>query len=361
MSPDTETGRSDKATGRGKFLYRAMYISISLACWSTVFIETAQAQIQLVNHSAKACLDANGMTFGQQVWIEGGQFVMGDDSTYAEEAPAHGVSVSGFWIDVHEVTNAQFARFVKETGYVTVAETKPSTYTIAAAEIPDAMGQPGSIVFSPPADGQSLRYWWNWVPGAYWRHPEGLGSTIEGRDNYPVVHIAYEDAAAYAQWAGRSLPTEAQFELVARNRRDSRFAWEGNLLAPGGHHHANTWQGDFPLQDTAEDGHRGLAPVGCYDANDYGVFDMIGNVWEWTGNWYFPGHRLVEPPDPQGPELHESYSPDHPGAPVKVIKGGSYLCAESYCLRFRPAARQAQETGLGTSHIGFRTVLNRAR
>ena len=347
---------SDTAKQNSRWLMRFV---ISLY-GASVCVESVNAQIPSTSQFAQSCIVTGEEPFSQQVWIEGGQFVMGDDSTYAEEAPAHGVVVSSFWIDVHEVTNAQFGRFVEETGYVTVAERIPFIETSTATEIPLAMRQPGSIVFSPPDEGQSLHYWWSWVPGAHWRQPEGPDSNIEGKENFPVVHIAYEDAVAYAEWAGRSLPTEAQFELVARNRRNSRFAWHHDGPGPRGHYRANTWQGEFPLEDTAEDGHRGLAPVGCYPANDYGVYDMIGNVWEWTSNWYFPGHRLIEPSDPQGPELHESFSPDHPGTPVKVIKGGSYLCAESYCLRFRPAARQAQETGLGTSHIGFRTVLNEA-
>ncbi|MBT8146205.1 MAG: formylglycine-generating enzyme family protein, partial [Gammaproteobacteria bacterium] len=185
------------------------------------FRQTTAVQAANPETVATSCLSDASSGFGSQVWIEGGLFIMGDDSTYSEEAPAHGVTLSGFWIDSHEVTNGQFARFIADTGYITVAERQPPAEAIPSGQIPSAMSEPGSVVFRPPSSGQPLRYWWGWVPGANWRHPEGAGSTIKGRDNFPVVHVAYEDAAAYAEWAGRSLPTEAQFELVAKNRRDS--------------------------------------------------------------------------------------------------------------------------------------------
>lgn len=335
---------------------------IMLAAWGSIALSgPALAQS---GHAATAeadCYQPVADSPGPLQWVEGAEFVMGDDHTYPEESPAHGVQVSGFWMDVHEVTNAQFARFVQETGYVTVAERPSAAPQDSDAPWPPGMHEPGSVVFAPPPPGQALRFWWTWVPGAYWRQPEGPGSSIAGREHYPVVHIAYEDAAAYARWAGRELPTEAQFELAARNGPDASSGWQVNLHHTDGRHSANTWQGDFPQQDQGEDGFRGLAPVGCFGTNRQGIHDLIGNVWEWTSNWYFPGHRLIEPPDPRGPTQAESYSPDHQGAPVRVIKGGSYLCAESYCLRFRPAARQAQETGLGSSHLGFRTVLNSPR
>jgi len=210
----------------------------------------------------------------------------------------------------------------------------------------------------PPAPGDEVTNWWAWVPGTDWRHPEGPESSIAGKDDYPVIHVSYADAQAYASWAGRSLPTEAQFELAARSNHEGLFAWDPDELAPHGHHRANTWQGEFPLHNDAEDEHAGLAPVGCFDANDYGAYDLIGNVWEWTSNWYAENHLPDAMENPAGPTRENSYSRTHGSFPVKVIKGGSYLCAENYCLRFRPAARQAQDTGLGTSHIGFRTVLN---
>jgi formylglycine-generating enzyme required for sulfatase activity len=294
---------------------------------------------------------------GGQVWIEDSNFIMGDDLGYLEESPAHEVEVAGFWIDTHEVTNAQFGKFVEETGYITVAERTPNPADWPVGISAEFL-KPGSVLFTPPSAGGSLDNWWSWVVGTNWHHPEGPDSNIMGKDNYPVIHIAFEDAEAYAKWAGRSLPTEAQFELAARNKKNQRFAWDGNELAPNGHHKANTWQGNFPTQNEVEDGHEGLAPVGCYEANVYGIYDLIGNVWEWTSNWYYPEHNPADSINPTGPASEESYSAAHGRAVARVIKGGSYLCAENYCYRFRPAARESQDTGLGTSHIGFRTVLN---
>ena len=295
------------------------------------------------------------------VWVPGGTFMMGSDETYPEERVEHEVTVDGFWMDVHEVTNAQFARFVEETGYVTVAERTPDPELIKGA--PEEMFKPGSIVFISPSDEinsyADILQWWSYVPGANWRHPEGPESNIENKDDYPVVHIAYEDAAAYAKWLGRELPTEAQFELAARSQREGeKYAWGGDELAPDGKYKANTWQGVFPLKNTAEDGYKGVAPVGSYDANDYGVYDLIGNVWEWTTNWYRPEHNPEDGTNPKGPGEEANYDPNQSMFPTRVIKGGSYLCAPNFCRRYRPAARHAQDTGIGTNHIGFRAVLN---
>jgi formylglycine-generating enzyme len=292
-----------------------------------------------------------------QVWINEAEFIMGDNALYQEEGPAHKVSLDGFWIDAHEVSNSQFAAFVEATGYLTVAERTPNPADWPA-DVPENFLKPGSVLFTPPEPGQAATNWWSWVPGTNWRHPDGPNSSIRGKDNYPVVHVAYEDAQAFANWAGRSLPTEAQFELAALGRRNAVFPWGGNELAPHGQHQANTWQGSFPQHNSAEDGHHGLAPVGCFGANDYGAYDLIGNVWEWTSNWYYPEHNKHDSDNPTGPTLEQSINTAASAVPEKVIKGGSYLCAENYCLRFRPAAREAQDTGLGTSHIGFRTVKN---
>ena len=322
-------------------------------CGLFLLAQSAAAQPAMATHSSNSCL----AELAGQVWIEGAEFIMGDDTTYKEEGPAHTVSVSGFWLDAHEVTNVQFAKFVGETGYVTVAEQSPDPADWPE-DVPAEFLEPGSILFTPPAPGQQVGNWWSWVAGTNWRHPDGPDSNIVGKDNYPVIHIAFEDAEAYAKWAGRSLPSEAQFELAARNRKNSRYAWDGNVLAPDGRHHANTWQGSFPVENIPEDGYAGLAPVGCFEANSYGVYDLIGNVWEWTSNWYYPEHDPSDSQNPAGPSQQESFSSNHGEAIARVIKGGSYLCAENYCLRFRPAARQAQDSGLGTSHIGFRTVLN---
>lgn len=322
-------------------------------CSLFLLVKPAVAQSAMDTHSAGSCL-AEQL---EQVWVEGAEFIMGDDSTYREEGPAHAVTVSGFWIDAHEVTNAQFTKFVEETGYTTVAEKNPDPADWPA-DVPAKFLKPGSVLFVPPTAGQPAENLWSWVAGTNWRHPVGPGSSIVGKDDYPAIHIAFEDAEAYAKWAGRSLPTEAQFELAARNKRDSLFAWDGNELAPNGHHHANTWQGSFPVEHKSEDGHVGLAPVGCFESNDYGIYDLIGNVWEWTSNRYYPEHDPNDSVNPTGPSQQKSDSSNHGSSVNRVIKGGSYLCAENYCLRFRPAAREAQDSGLGTSHIGFRTVLN---
>lgn len=274
------------------------------------------------------------------VWVPGGNFIMGAEGTYFEEGPAFETSVAGFWIGQHEVTNAQFAEFVRATGYLTLAERGIENPT--SGEL-----IPGSAVFSPHVSDEPVNPfagWWQFLADANWQQPEGPGSSIKGRENHPVVHIAYEDAQAYAQWAGHALPTEAQFEFAAQSslRRD---------LA--GTYQSNTWQGLFPFQHDTQDGFVGTAPVGCYSANEFGLYDLIGNVWEWTETPWFSSHAFLDKEKyPQG------YDPNQPGEPVAVIKGGSYLCAPNYCMRYRPEARQAQGKGLGTSHIGFRTVIN---
>ncbi|MGD2133844.1 MAG: formylglycine-generating enzyme family protein [Maricaulaceae bacterium] len=282
-----------------------------------------------------ACLTTEPGTVAQ---IPAGAFDFGSSAFYPEEGPVTRIEVASFDIDVHEVTNAQFAAFVEATGYVTSAE--------RAEEL--GFPAPGSAVFSAAQ--------WKFVPGASWRHPEGPDSSITGRDHDPVVQVSLEDARAYAAWAGRALPTETQWEYAARGGLNGAdYAW-GDALTPGGAHMANTWQGPFPVIDTANDGHMGRAPVGCYEANSYGLHDMIGNVWEWTDDPYFPNHRFVADPADAHDAPPEGFDPRQPSVPVGVIKGGSFLCAPNFCARYRPAARHAQDTGLGTNHIGFRTV-----
>lgn len=283
--------------------------------------------------ASSSCADAGDI--GDMIWIPGGTFAMGAENFFPEEGPVREVKVNGFWMSAHEITNAEFARFVEETGYVTVAERGPQAEEFAGA--PEGSRQPGSAVFQPPASlSGDVLSWWTYVPGANWRAPAGPGSSLDARENYPVVHIAYEDAKAYAEWAGGALPTEAQWELAARGGLDGApYAW-GNEFTPAGAHQANTWQGVFPVQNSKEDGYSGAAPVGCFPPNGYGLYDMIGNVWEWTADSYAPHGGQS-----QGPELG-------------VIKGGSFLCSPDFCARYRPAARQPQEAGLGASHIGFR-------
>ena len=287
-------------------------------------------------------------------WIEGGTFRMGSDNHYAEEHSAENVTVGGFCIDKYEVTNAEFARFAKETGYVTVAER-----SLPADEFPnlsEAQRVPGSLVFKQPSGNSPVRElsWWHWVPGANWRHPEGPDSTIQDKENYPVVHIAYEDAEAYSKWAGKSLPTEAQWEFAAKGGlKEADYTW-GNQYSPK---KANTWQGIFPVLNNNEDGYVGIAPIASFEPNGYGLYDMAGNVWEWTKDWYHIGHDgKANKVNPTVTNPKESFDPREPGVAKHVIKGGSYLCAPNYCSRYRPAAREAESPDTGTSHIGFRLV-----
>jgi sulfatase modifying factor 1 len=298
------------------------------------------------------------------VWIPGGTFLMGSDRHYPEERPAHRVSVDGFWMDAHAVTNDEFARFVAATGYVTVAERAPDP-----ADYPGAKPEllvPGSAVFPKPARRVDLRNpyeWWAYVPGADWRHPLGPDSSIDGLGDHPVVHVAYEDALAYARWAGKDLPTEAEWEFAARGGLDgATYAW-GDEFLPGGRIMANTWQGEFPIQNLVLDGYEWTSPVGSFPPNGYGLYDMIGNVWEWTSDWYREYGDVVRPccasTNPRGGERDASYDPRTPESriPRKVIKGGSYLCAPNYCRRYRPAARLAQPVDTSTCHLGFRCVV----
>ena len=291
-------------------------------------------------------------------------FWMGSDRHYAEEGPSHAVAVDGFWMEPHQVTNRQFARFAQETGYRTLAE-RP----LDPADFPGAPAenlQPGSMVFVPtrgPVDLRHLNLWWRWTPGASWRHPEGPESSVIGRDDHPVVHVAYEDAEAYAGWAGRSLPTEAEWEVAARGGLEQApFVW-GEEPEASGQRLANYWHGDFPWRP--EPGYGATTAVGSYPANPYGLHDMAGNVWEWTSDWYGSRHPDADdrpcclPRNPRGPGVEASFDPQQPQFPVprKVIKGGSFLCADSYCRRYRPAARRPQMIDTGMSHIGFRCIL----
>lgn len=297
------------------------------------------------------------------VWIPGGSFQMGSDHHYPEEAPAHRVNVKGFWIDRTPVTNAQFQKFVKATRYRTQAErpADPQLYPGASEE----QRAPASIVFLPPKQpvNQANHYnWWHYIAGANWRHPEGPGSSIKGRDQHPVVHVSWDDAWAYARWAGKQLPNESEWERAAWGGREgSEFAW-GDALHPGGVPVANTFQGDFPHHNNRLDGWERTSPVGVFPANGYGLFDMIGNVWEWTDSWFGP-----HDPPPSGccgeaaEALARQASIDphsqHGDVPRKVVKGGSYLCAPSYCRRYRPAARMAQGVDTTTGHMGFRCIV----
>lgn len=288
------------------------------------------------------------------IWIPGGTFLMGSNAFYREERPVREESVEGFWIDRFPVTNAKFRRFVEATRYVTFSERVPTQEMY-----PDAAPEclvPGSLVFVKPPGPVSLRdsfAWWAYVPGADWRHPQGPNSSIAEKDDHPVVHVNYEDALAYANWASKELPAESQWEFAARGGLDGAIYPWGDELHPDGRHMANTWQGRFPFENVAEDGFEGTSPVDAFPPNGYGLHDVVGNVWEWTKTPYAPTDRA------QKSCCHaEARSPRET---LFVVKGGSHLCAPNYCLRYRPAARQGQTIDSSTSHIGFRCVARERR
>ena len=298
------------------------------------------------------------------VWVPGGVFTMGSDRHYPEERPARRAAVDGFWIDPGPVTNRQFARFVAATDYVTFAEYPPDPNDYPGAD-PSVLTA-SSMVFTPPRGPVDLRHplqWWAFVPGADWRHPYGPGSTLEGLDDHPVVHVAWVDVLAYAAWAGVDLPTEAEWEFAARGGLpDAEYAW-GDTFQPDDRHMANTWQGVFPHQNTLEDGWARTSPVGAYPPNGYGLHDMIGNTWEWTADWWStpdPGAgapRCCAAKNPLGGREEDSCETGGLRIPRKVLKGGSHLCAPSYCRRYRPAARHAQPIDTSASHVGFRCIV----
>jgi sulfatase modifying factor 1 len=297
------------------------------------------------------------MSTHNMVRVPGGEFSMGSNDFYPEEAPVHTVGVDPFWIDEHPVTVA--------TGHVTVAERTPD-----AAEYPDADPEllvPGSLVFHPtagPVDLSDYRNWWSWVPGADWRHPEGPDSSLRGREKHPVTHVAFEDASAFATWAGKELPSEAEWEFAARGGLEGKvFAW-GDEFAPKGKMLANTWQGEFPWQNLLLDRFERTSPVGSFPPNGFGLFDMTGNVWEWTSDFFAPRHDgqqenpCCAPRNPRVTSPDQSYGIGQPGEHIarRVTKGGSHLCAPNYCLRYRPAARQGEAVDTSTGHIGFRCI-----
>ncbi|HEX4053132.1 MAG TPA: formylglycine-generating enzyme family protein [Tepidisphaeraceae bacterium] len=305
-------------------------------------------------------------------WIPGGEFVMGtnDLDSFPNERPAHRVRVDGLFMDVHDVTNAEFRRFVEATGYVTTAE-KPVNWQELKQELPpgtpkpdDSLLAPGSLVFTPTGHEVSLddvSKWWHWVRAANWRHPGGPGTDIKGKDDHPVVQVSWFDAVAYAKWAGKRLPTEAEWEYAARGGlQGKRFVW-GDEFHPGGKWMANTWQGDFPVHDTDDDGFAGTSPVKSFPPNGYGLYDMAGNVWQWCSDWY----RADSPQtcaakgccaNPTGPLT--SFDPQDPYAPKRVIKGGSFLCSPQYCEGYRPSARRGEAPDTGMMHIGFRCAMS---
>ena len=309
-------------------------------------------------------------------WVPGGEFSMGAQESESmndvgmqatlDSRPIHRVYVDGFWMDKTDVTNSEFERFVKATGYVTVAERKPRAEDFPGAPPENLVA--GAVVFSPPDHMVSLDnhfQWWAYVPGANWRHPEGPQTSLKGREKFPVVDIAYEDAAAYAKWAGKRLPTEAEWEFAARGGLSGKLYPWGDDFRPAGKWMANTHQGNFPVKDTGEDGHIGISEVALFPPNGYGLYDMAGNVWQWTSDWYRPDYyaRLMATGgttrNPQGPSA--SYDPGEPSEKKKVQRGGSFLCTDQYCSRYMVGTRGKGEVSTGTNHLGFRCVKVPAR
>jgi sulfatase modifying factor 1 len=315
------------------------------------------------------------------VWIDGGSFLMGSDARPAQpnERPAHSVKVHGYWIDQHHVTNAEFRKFVDATGYLTTAERKPDWESLRVQLPPgtprpsDDLLVPGGMVFvgtAGPVALDDVAQWWRFVPGANWRHPSGPGSSIEGKDDHPVVQVSYEDAQAYAKWVGKRLPTEAEWEFAARGGLEqATYAW-GEDFAPNGKQMANVWQGQqgqpFPVASGKTRTLPGTSPVGTFPPNGYGLSDMTGNAWQWVADWYRSDQFQLEaaaggqPVDPRGPT--ESYDPNDPGvptsAPKRVTRGGSFLCNEAYCLSYRPSARRGTDPYTSLSHLGFRLAMS---
>lgn len=308
------------------------------------------------------------------VWIPGGEFTMGTDDKvgWQDEKPAHRVRVNGFWMDATEVTNAQFQKFVLATKYVTTAEKPPDLEEIMKQVPPGTPPPPkeklvpGSLVFQPtkgPVDTRNFSQWWRWTPGACWKHPEGPGSDLNGKENHPVVHVSWDDAVAYAKWAGKRLPNEAEWEFAARGGLDNKiYVWGDDLPGKDGKWQCNIWQGDFPYRNTAKDGYERTAPARSYAANGYGLYDMAGNVWEWCADWYqrdLYRTRKGVTVNPKGPE--RTIDPQRPFMPQRVQKGGSFLCHDTYCTRYRPSARHGSSPDTGMSHLGFRCVMDTAR
>lgn len=327
------------------------------------------ANVQQVLALDKIEFNGDTSTTGM-VYIPSGSFIMGGNNSQAsaDEYPRHKVSVDAFYMDEHEVTNAQFAAFVNATGYITTAERKPDWEEIKKQLPPgtqrpdDSQLVPASLVFTPPSHQVNLNdygQWWSWLPGADWKHPEGPDSDIKGKENFPVVHVSWDDALAYCKWAGKRLPTEAEWEFAARGGLINNIYPWGNEGIAVGLPKANSWDGDFPNNNTARDGFKGLAPVKSFKPNGYGLYDIAGNVWEWCADWYRnDSYKAANKPEgvknPQGPS--DSYDPDEPYVPKKVARGGSYMCNDSYCSGYRTARRMKSSKDSGMSNMGLRGI-----
>jgi formylglycine-generating enzyme required for sulfatase activity len=344
-----------------------MLVLILSGAWSSLAEPNSCCAVLPSRFAAAASSGPAGM-----VWIEGGTFQMGSTGPFSkpDERPVHRVTLDGFWISRTPVTNAQFRRFVEATGYVTTAEKPPRMEDILSQLPPGTPPPPASalvaasMVFKPaerPVSMGNPLVWWTWMEGADWRHPQGPGTDIEGLDDHPVVHVSWFDAQAYADWAGMSLPTEAQWEYAARGGHEQRSYIWGEQALTAGSRRINTWQGQFPYLNTRTDGFVNTSPVGQYAPNDYGLYDMAGNVWEWVQDWYRPdAYARRENADPSlnptGPV--SSYDPADPHTPKRVTRGGSFLCNDTYCAGYRPSARMKTSPDTSLSHTGFRVVYN---
>ena len=357
----------------GRGARKRLPIALVVAAAMAVALATAYGVTRLLRTGSRAesatSIDLSKAPPGMK-WIPGGEFTMGSDEarSHVNERPSHHVRVTGFWMDEHPVTNAEFRAFVEATGYVTTAEKKPDWEEIKKSVAPgtpkpdDSKLVPGSLVFSPPSHAvplTDLTQWWRWTPGASWRHPEGPGSTIDGKDRYPVVQVSWEDAVAYAKWAGKRLPTEAEWEFAARGGLTGKLYSWGDDFRPNDKPAANTYQGKFPMKDTGTDGFASLAPVGSFAPNGYGIYDVAGNAWEWVSDWYRADYytelaKAGLARNPKGPESPND--PSEPGVKKKVHRGGSYLCTDEYCARYMPGGRGKGDPDTGTNHLGFRCV-----
>ncbi|MGB4397743.1 MAG: formylglycine-generating enzyme family protein [Daejeonella sp.] len=311
--------------------------------------------------SSRELLTPGDTVPGKMVWIPAGNFDMGsNDPDFADARPIHKVNLRGFWMDEHEVTNAEFEQFVKATKYQTVAEQPLNPAEFPGVPIENLV--PGSGVFTPTAQPVSYEdplQWWSYVRGASWRNPKGPESSVSGRPNDPVVHVSYADAAAYAKWAGKRLPTEAEWEYAAQGGKGQQTFYWGNELKPGGKWMANLYQGNFPNANSSDDGFEELAPVKSFTANGYGLYDMDGNVWEWCSDFYRPDYYSMSPAkDPKGPK--DSFDPDEPGVIKRVQRGGSFLCSDQYCIRYKPGSRGKGEINSASNNLGFRCVKDKA-
>jgi sulfatase modifying factor 1 len=331
-------------------------VALLIGCGDSASKPPAQTSNPAAPKPAAKKVD-DGTWTNDMVWIPGGTFMMGSEKGQSDEKPVHQVTVDGFWIDKTEVTNEEFEKFAAATGYKTIAERKPDPKDYPGVPLDKLVA--GSIVFTPPpGDDVPLEnhfIWWSYGVGASWRQPQGEGSSIKGLEKHPVVHISWIDARAYCDWAGKRLPTEAEWEFAARGGLEKKeFGW-GDELKPNGKWLANIWQGKFPNQNSTEDGFKLTAPVGSYPPNGYGLFDMAGNVWEWCADWYLPDYyEKSSASNPQGPDT--SYDPNEPGVAKRVQRGGSYLCTDLYCGAYRPSTRMKTSPDTGLAHSGFRCV-----